>query len=186
MELKLALEIIEELDRRMRNCSSTSGRKNNYEAILNIMRECPETEKYWQHYPQAYRMVDRIEKINLNSLPRASRKTITVSSIYAQEFAYVVSIPKEKMIKVGKTCNLNRRMRELEREYETEIDLLQIFEFENAEDAYLMEVLLHKYFKKKYPKSFVPQDRFADAIFDDKDAKILLATAEKIKEIIWF
>ena len=72
---------------------------------------------------------------------------------------YLILLPNE-VLKVGKTVNFEQRMNRLSSDYGKITPLLQA-EFDNEEDAYLMEVILHKYFKEKYNDcEFFPQDRF--------------------------
>lgn len=187
MELKQALELIDKYYERMERCSSTSGRRNNYEAILEIFRECPKVEKYWQHNLSKHKMVDRIVRIaSYEEISKVKTKRQITYTSHEQEFAYIAFLPEEQIIKVGKTCKIDRRISELKRQYQKEVLLQHVFAFDNAEDAYLMEILLHKYFKEKYPDSFIPQDRFSNARYEIEDIEILNAAAEKIKEIIWF
>lgn len=72
---------------------------------------------------------------------------------------YLILLPNE-VLKVGKTVNFEQRMNRLSSDYGKITPLLQA-KFDNEEDAYLMEVILHKYFKEKYNDcEFFPQDRF--------------------------
>ena len=73
-------------------------------------------------------------------------------------YAYVMRIDKN-MIKVGKTNNINQRLCQLRQKY-PDIYLLKSYEFKNEEDAYMFEIILHRYFKMSTANSFIPQDRF--------------------------
>lgn len=187
MELKEALDLIDKYYERMKGCTSTAGRRNNYEAILEIFRKCPKVEKYWRHDSTQHKMVNRVVRIaSYKEIFEVKAKRQITYTSHEKEFAYIAFLPEEQIIKVGKTCKIDRRINELKRQYQEEVILQHAFAFDNAEDAYLMEILLHKYFKTKYPDSFIPQDRFSDACCEMKDIEILIAAAEKIKEIIWF
>jgi predicted GIY-YIG superfamily endonuclease len=99
--------------------------------------------------------------------------------------AYIVYLKDKKMLKVGKTNNIKQRMTALKKQY-GEIQMVHTFGFNNEEDAYLMEIILHKYFKQKYPNNFIPQDRFADAEVTQEDIEILEKSAQKIQKTLWF
>lgn len=100
--------------------------------------------------------------------------------------AYIVELKDKKMFKVGMSCYFNRRKRELEKQYGT-VNTIHLFKFDNIENAYLMEVLLHKYFKEKYPKAtFIPNDRFKGIKCTEKDLKTLDTIAKELENKIWF
>lgn len=175
---------IEKYYKRMCNCSSTAGRKNNYEQIRLIISKYPDMKKYWEIRNAVY-YVDRVYcKCPLEFLTLKKYKS-PKDEILVKEYAYIALLDKDT-IKVGKTNNLNRRMYQLNNDYAS-VQLLASFEFNNTEDAFLMEVLLHKYYKAKYPKAeFLPQDRFKGAGLNEKDLENMSQMVNKIKNMEWF
>lgn len=90
-----------------------------------------------------------------------------------KSFAYVVDLGND-IIKVGKTNNMSKRIYALKNQYSQDLEVLKVYEFENEEDAYLFEVILHRYFKTLYPEDvFIPQDRFEGIMISDNDWKAL-------------
>ena len=205
MELKMAFERIEECKSRMRIVSTTSGRKYNYEQILIVMQNCPEVKEYWEIHDNAPRYYDRVVQIKalyeiekppvkkyVSSMPVAE---IDYSEIDVLDLmtdfnykpcAYIVFLKDKNMIKVGKANRVSSRLNALSSRYGT-VELVHAFPFENEEDAYIMEVILHKYYKENYPNSiFIPQDRFEGAGFTKHDLALLEKAAEKIRHEIWY
>lgn len=86
-------------------------------------------------------------------------------------YAYIIRID-ENIIKVGKTNNVDRRMYELKRQYPN-ICLLKSYEFTNEEDAYIFEIILHRYFKIATVNSFIPQDRFLKKKIYEEEWEVL-------------
>ena len=100
--------------------------------------------------------------------------------------AYVMYLEDHNMIKVGKTVNLKNRVSDLSKQYGS-VRVLHTFGFSNEEDAFIMEVLLHKYYKKYYKECmFCPQDRFIGADLNSTDIQILEKAAEEIRIKKWF
>lgn len=183
--LQHTYETIENIYNRMLNCSSTSGRNNNYETILWLLRHNPEMNEYWEHRPNEFKIVNRIRHIKKFSVKKYSISIVQPKKQEKEEYAYIVLLNKD-IIKVGKTNNLNRRMSELRSQYDRVI-LLKDFKFNDTEDAFIMEVLLHKYYKAKYPEAeFLPQDRFKGAGLDNDDLEIMEQMAEKVRTEKWF
>lgn len=189
--VKEAFDRIELCYERMQMVDSTSGRKYNYEEILIVMKECPAMADYWR-LREASRYVDRIVKVKNYREPKSCSDTLASwvgESFDKRDFeacAYVVWLEDYAMIKVGKTKNLNTRISQLKGDY-GKVKLLHTFGFSNEEDAYIMEVVLHKYYKKYYKEcAFIPQDRFLGADLNSTDIKILESAAEKIRLEKWF
>jgi hypothetical protein len=189
--IKEAYDRIEVYYERMFRVSSTSGRKYNYDAILEVMEACPAVKDYWTTR-EAFNYVDKIRKIKNYKEPRGVLAQLLEWS--GQPFdnreyeacAYIVWLEDCNTLKVGKTNNMNTRLTGLRSSYGS-IKLLHTFGFDNEEDAYLMEVVLHKYYKKYYKEcAFVPQDRFVGADFNSTDLQILENAAEKIRMTKWF
>ena len=100
--------------------------------------------------------------------------------------AYVIILP-DGMLKVGKANNFSNRVNTISSMYSLKgITVLHTFTFDNQEDAYIMEVVLHKYYKGKEKVIFHPQDRFENATFTEEDAKNLAFAESAIKRIKWF
>lgn len=205
MELKFAYNRIKECKNRMESVSTTSGRKYNYEQILIVMDSCPQVKDYWRVEPNARFYFDRVVQVKeFNEAQKVITKpfesTMPMAEIIAPEVdildlltnfdynpcAYIMYLEDLNMIKVGKSKEVNTRLGRLGSKY-GKIQLLKVFPFDNEEDAYLMEVILHKYYKEKYPNSiFIPQDRFEGAGFTTEDLETLEKAAEKIRHEIWF
>lgn len=101
--------------------------------------------------------------------------------------SYILLLKEEiVMTKVGMTTNLVRRLKQLKKQYGNNIEILAIFNFENVEDAYLMETLLHKFYKKKGKGEFIPQDRFIGNVFHEKDLSTLFKVADELRNKEWF
>lgn len=189
--LKGAYERIELCYERMQSVTSTSGRKYNYEEILVVIEDCPAVKDYWR-LREANRYVDRIVKVKNYREPKSAGDYLMDwlgESFDKREFeacAYIMYLEDHAMIKVGKTIDLKGRTYDLSRKYGS-VRVLHTFGFNNEEDAYLMEVLLHKYYKKYYKNcAFCPQDRFSGASLNDTDIQILESAAEKIRLEKWF
>lgn len=101
-------------------------------------------------------------------------------------FAYIVEFGRTKIVtKVGMTSHLVQRMNQLKKKYGTP-RILAVYHFDNVEDAYIMEVLLHRFFKEKNIAEFVPQDRFKGRVFFEEDKEVLERVAEEIRNKRWF
>lgn len=113
---------------------------------------------------------------------------ITSGTLKYVACAYIVRFNSSQGIitKVGYTTNFKQRKYQLERKYGI-IEPLDFYCFDNEEDGYMMEILLHKYFKEKEMKNFIPQDRFIGDVYDRKEDKpILSKVAEELKNKKWF
>lgn len=189
--VKEAYDRIEVCYERMQMVESTSGRRYNYEEILMVIKDCPAMTDYWR-LRDASRYVDRVVKVKNYKAPSKTVDCLrdwlgeSFDSRDCEACAYILYLADEDMIKVGKTVNLKKRVYDLKREYGT-VQILHTFGFSNEEDAYLMEVLLHKYYKKYYKECvFCPQDRFMGADLNQTDVKILEKAAEDIRTKKWF
>ena len=56
---------VEQLYHSLLNCSSTSGKSSNGWAIIHLMREHPEIEKYWAYNEHKHRWNDRFTQIRV-------------------------------------------------------------------------------------------------------------------------
>lgn len=166
---------------RMLGCTSSMGKRSNYYKIVDIIREIPEMEKYWGLAPQQLRYKDKVFK----RIENAQELAIEYTTFTDLACAYIVYLEDIKMLKVGKANNFEKRLYQLNNQY-GKVTPIFVFNFEDEDNAYLMEVLLHKYFKRKYPYNFIPQDRFVNAICSIKDINILKGIAEEIKNKKWF
>ena len=156
---------------------STNDRKKIYHQILHLLILNEKLESFWLHQPNAYRYVDKIVKIKDFDLIAKQKD--------AEAYAYIALLVDQNLVKVGKTKRLIARQNELIDKYGTTC-FLETFAFSNEEDAYIMEVLLHKYFKKQPQSIFIPQDRFDRITCSDEDLDILRKAAQKIRTIDWF
>lgn len=193
MKLKEAYDKIEIYYERMHSVTSTSGRRSNYEKIESIMAECPEVKEFWG-LRDSFKYTEKV--VRIKSFAVATRSADIIGSwlydssvhgyIPTTSCAYIVYLEDLQMIKVGKANDFKSRVKSLSYSY-GKITPLQVFEFADEEDAYLMEVLLHKYYKKHYPNStFVPQDRFENANYTLDDKRVLIKVADEIRMKYWF
>lgn len=189
--VKEAYDRIELCYERMERVESTNGRKYNYKQILEVMEKCPAMNDYWR-IRDVNKYVERIVKIKNYKEPKATQEKLlemcgeSFDKRSGEAHAYVLWLEDCGMIKVGKTNNLKNRLRDLSKQYGM-VKVLHVFDFSNEEDAYLMEVVLHKYYKKYYSDSvFIPQDRFLGADFNSTDRQLLEESAEKIRLMKWF
>lgn len=190
MTLKQAYDDIQTYYNRMQIVGTTSDRKSNYERICGVVDECPQIAQYWEIREEKRFYKDKVVKIQELVIT-----TITIEDeVYPTETlgnsdaccAYILLLEQCDLIKVGKAKNFKKRLASLRSQY-GKITPLHLFEFDNEEDAYIMEVLLHKYYKEKYPNSnFIPQDRFGFAGLTVADLESLTKVAEKIRKEIWF
>ena len=190
LQLEFAYDRVLNYYNRMLNVSTTTGRKNNFERICIEIQKYPALEEYWKIFHEGYRYAEKVRC--LKQWETSPFKTTFENQVAELPHStteaccsYIVVLEKEKCIKVGKTNNFNSRMKSLANQYGT-VRPLHVFDFDNEEDAYIMEVVLHKYFKERYPDSFIPQDRFKDADFTLADLIALEKSAQKIREIKWF
>lgn len=195
MTLEQAYETIEHYYNRMLIIGTTSGRKYQYERICGVMIDCPEVRQYWEIKYGEFYYKDRVVKIQEYTKPTVTviDSNITLPDIFWDIecggticCSYILYLKDLDMIKVGKAKDFKKRYKQLSREY-GEVIPLHWFEFDNEEDAYIMEVILHKYYKEKYPNSnFIPQDRFGEAGLTVADLETLTQVAERIRTENWF
>ena len=187
MELKEAYNKIEEYYSRMCSVGTTSGRKYNYREIEYIMHLCPEVTNYWM-LVDAHFYTDRVVKIKplVKLTPLNYRDTYEIPIDSEPACAYILKLEEYNQLKVGKTKDWSRRMYRLGKDY-GKITPLIYFDFDTEEEAYLMEVVLHQYYKMFYPEcDFYPQDRFGYTPLTETDIEYLKIAAENIKKINWF
>lgn len=102
--------------------------------------------------------------------------------------SYLMYLHKDGVVdlKVGKTSNITNRINQLKKQYKLDnIEVIKTFDFDDDETAEMMESFMRKYYKAKYPNSFIPKDRFNNGICTDKElcyfekkAKLIAAAAE--------
>lgn len=182
--LKSIYEEIERRHDRMHQVTTTSGRWYHLNIIIDLINNNPSIQEFYC-IVEAHFLVDRVQKIKdfcISSSVKMNKPLPTEN----KEYAYIIELPEQEMIKVGKTNCPTRRFYDLSKKYGL-VEPIEIFEFDNTEDAFLMEVILHKYFKEIYPDSeFVPQDRFSEIGVCQKDIDILREIAIKISQMKWF
>lgn len=190
MTLKQAYDDIQTYYNRMQIAGTTNGRKSNYERICGVINECPQITQYWEIKEEKRFYKDKVVKIQELIIT-----SITIENkVYSTEIlsksnaccAYILLLEHYDLIKVGKAKNFKKRLVSLRKQY-GKITPLHLFEFDNEEDAYIMEIVLHKYYKKMYPNNnFIPQDRFGFVGLTVTDLEILTKVAEKIRKEKWF
>lgn len=162
----------------LQSATNTQQRYEYYYMILSLLSKYPKLKEFWAHHPKSFYYVNKITKIKDFDLKVEKQNDATA-------YAYIALLVKQKMIKVGKTERLEARLNELNTKYGA-TTYLEVFSFSNVEDAYIMEVILHKYFKEQPQSIFIPQDRFDRIICSDKDLAKLRKAAQKIPAIDWF
>ena len=162
-------------------CSTTSTRKYRYNQIKSILNDYPNLRYYCSLRPNRQYYVERVVLLQGFSKVCYSKEE---DKGRTTPCAYIVMLPNG-VLKVGKTNNTQRRFYQLQNEYSM-VEVLHTFPFDNEEDAYIMEVILHKYYKEKEEVTFIPNDRFENATFTEKDKIILEKVAEKIRKEKWY
>ena len=190
MQFQFAYERVVVYYKRMLLVTTTQGRRNNYERICAEITNYPELKQYWRIYDNAYKYSDKV--YHLKELEEYFYQTTFESQVKELPHpitdaccSYIVALEKANCLKVGKTNNFSTRMKALDKQY-GKVRPLHTFDFDNDEDAFIMEIVLHKYFKEKYPYNFIPQDRFQNADFTLEDLIALEKSAQKIREMKWF
>lgn len=190
MQFQFAYERVAVYYRRMLLVTTSQSRRNNYERICAEIANCPELKQYWRIYDSAYKYSDKVH--HLKELEEYFYQTTFENQVKELPHpttdaccSYIVALEKVNCLKVGKTNSFNARMKALDKQY-GKVRPLHTFDFDNDEDAFIMEIVLHKYFKEKYPYNFIPQDRFQDADFTLEDLIALEKSAQKIREMKWF
>ena len=144
---------IEDLINRMYNCTSTAGRKYNWEQIKDIYNSDERLADYWDYTPDAFMYVSKIARRPIIETQRrlANRntsktdKTIIKNKTKGKEFLYIgyyIDTDNEFILKVGTTNNLERRRIEHNRNYSR---AKQYTMADNSEFTYLWSIPLSKY-----------------------------------------
>ena len=178
MELVHAYNQIEVYYKRILKAETTTTRKRNYENICDIIKECPEVGQYWLVDERMLYYRDKVSHIKLYDQREVNKKnTVKMCEGFC---SYIVHLKTQGQLKVGKTNNFNRRLGELSRDYGVVIPL-QIFPFEDDEDASMMEIALKKYYKRMFWLDYIPQDRFTFSAPTAKDIEAFERMATKIR-----
>ena len=192
-ELKDAYERVEELYNTLQTIKTCYIQEDCYKKIAFEILQCPDLLNFWdlKNSPYFEKRVVLVRTLEKNIPIAENENDVEWLSIFGENIAtptsygYIIKLNDLGMIKVGKTNNLKTRMKQLSKQYGS-ISIVHTFGFNNEEDAYIMEIILHKYFKEKYPNNFIPQDRFANATVTTEDIQTLENSAKKIKETNWF
>jgi predicted GIY-YIG superfamily endonuclease len=99
-----------------------------------------------------------------------------ILSCYCDEYS-------QNAIKVGYTSDIMRRLNELEKNKKSKFSkykILQVFNFDNCEDGYEMEIWLHRYCKK-LGGTQIGQDHFLHLDENEIDVRFLNKKAKEIK-----
>ena len=194
VEIRDAYERVDKLYRTLNDMSSNSTLQTKcYKEICSEILNFPDLLCFWDLRVATHprQRVVKFKNIPLQFSSTENKEDDFFATPCAVEIeegysnAYIVELKDQNMIKVGKTNKITQRLNQLKRQYGT-VKLIHNFNFNNEEDAYLMEVVLHKYFKEKYPDSFVPQDRFERAKVTKADLETLEISATKIRKMLWF
>lgn len=191
---------------KMIEVKTSASKKKYYQEIIKLADKTPEIEHYYfidrqRHCNRPYNdsiiiIKDYLtgeEKISLKELNhiRQNHTPCFLTESYLSRCkesicAYIVYLEDCDLIKVGMSNNFPRRKKELIAKY-GELDVIEIFPFNNVEDAYLMEVILHKFFKEKYPNgTYIPQDRFQNVDLTQIEIYKLREIAEELRNKKWF
>lgn len=173
-------------ERIMNASSSTSSNRYSFSRIVEKYYDCPQMKEYWELNPSAAYYSQKIKKLK-NFTVKVNVDELDWFDWYSSKnpCAYIVYLKDKKMIKVGKAKSFKTRIKGLQKDYGTIVPL-HLFHFETEEQAYHMEIIMHSYFKEKYPYSFVPQDRFEHAFCTQEDVNALEGSAEMLRKIKWF
>jgi len=101
----------------------------------------------------------------------------TILQIKKEYYAYIMRIwSRNKLMytKIGYSCDPKRRAKEHLKKYgATNVEIVQLYKFDNDDDGYTMENILRKYFKGKEGSIFIPRDRFQNVSCTENDLNIL-------------
>ena len=187
-DIYAAYDRIEICYKRMQKVLSSAARCNNYEQICALLNQFPELNNYWENRIYETRYVNRIAHIRtLTRPPKPIINKIAEPPIVKEKIcAYIVYLEDHHLIKVGKSKDFDQRYYNLQKDYGTVIPQY-FFYFDNEEDAYIMECVLHKFFKEVNKADvFIPQDRFSYVNITLQDIEQLDQAAEKIRNQNWF
>lgn len=101
-------------------------------------------------------------------------------SKYSYAYLMITKSNNIPILKVGKANSPNQRLTQLKKEYNRQYFLVKTWTFRTIEDAYEMEIWLHRFYKAKHYE-LVGQDHFLNCIPYQEEMKILNEKAEEIK-----
>lgn len=114
--------------------------------------------------------IERFEKIIVKYLVRP---TTYIIEFYADE-----ERTKPLFLKIGKTVNLNQRLKSLKNGYKKSYNIemvypvvKKVYQFEEEDDALTFENELRKFYKSKKNATYIKNDRFLNISFDEKELK---------------
>jgi len=114
--------------------------------------------------------IERFEKIIVKYLVRP---TTYIIEFYADE-----ERTKPLFLKIGKTVNLNQRLKSLKNGYKKSYNIemvypvvKKVYQFEEEDDALTFENELRKFYKAKKNATYIKNDRFLNISFDEKELK---------------
>lgn len=114
--------------------------------------------------------IERFEKIIVKYLVRP---TTYIIEFYADE-----ERTKPLFLKIGKTVNLNQRLKSLKNGYKKSYNIemvypvvKKVYQFEEEDDALTFENELRKFYKAKKNVTYIKNDRFLNVSFDEKELK---------------
>ena len=114
--------------------------------------------------------IERFEKIIVKYLVKP---TTYIIEFYADE-----ERTKPLFLKIGKTVNLNQRLKSLKNGYKKSYNIemvypvvKKVYQFEEEDDALTFENELRKFYKAKKNATYIKNDRFLNVSFDEKELK---------------
>lgn len=178
-----ALEMMDMYYDRMRACSSTSGRNNNFKKMLALWKENETVRAVWTFVEDAYLIVNRFVKNVVNKVKAIFKPTSNViyscEKVEGNSLVYLLRLLDEEgnlvWSKVGTTTRtVEERMKEHLTYYRKHgIKSIEVTKVWNCGeiDAEGLESFLRSKYIRKHPHTFYKNDRFAGIEFDIKEAE---------------
>ena len=100
-------------------------------------------------------------------------------------YAYLIELisdttHKRKYVKVGMTDDLNRRLDELEYQYDCTANILTFFWVNSREVAEMVESMMRQHFKKVKGSHYIRQDRFQRTFPSTEDYNYIWQEAQHL------
>ena len=180
IELNLVMGEIDIYLKNIHNCTIPTKKKYFHKAVRLI--KTYSLFDYYEIHEDAYYWNDRIVKKNGS----IKSKTIKITKDMFGYCAYIMSCQDENnrpMLKVGYTADIYSRRSDLNNKSQigNNYQVLKLFNFNNAEDGYEMEIWLHRYCKA-LGGGLRGNDHFYNLDYNNFDLDFLDKTAEKISK----
>lgn len=176
-----ALNLMDTYADRMNACRSTSGRRNNFDKMLDLWEKFPAVRRAWDYIENAFLLVKRFVKKCFQ--PSNASICYSCDVIKGNQLVYLIRMldVNNALVwsKVGTTTRaIEKRMKEHLRYYQEQgiatIEVVKIWDCGNR-DAEGLESYLRSEYIRKYPGTFRKNDRFFHVELDKEEAEQLVA-----------